>query len=150
MSSSARGDRIEFPGGVELRFTSRAYAGGRRPFDHDWLHAELVVRDQPTQPQPSGSRESSSGFRCSAFLRADDIAKFASVLAAGARSGRFAPTEPYLVVEFDGDQFAITAREVGTQRVVRRRVSWREAERQRVAEQVQSVASTWPPRGPIP
>ncbi len=142
-SASAGGvepTRVDLPCGVQLRVTGRAYPGGRRPFDHDWLHAELIV----------AAREADRGFRCSALFRADSFGEFAELcrdpeqLTIG-----FAPTEPFVVLEIRGAVVSLTARDVGTERVVLRSEPIDGPGRAALAEQFGAVAARFPPRGPI-
>ena len=139
-TDEARPARIDLPGGIQVRVTSRAYPGGLRPFDHDWLHAELIV----------AARDSERGFRCSAFLRAGPFGEFASACAdPEQKTVRFAPNEPYVALELCAGQARVIAREVGSARVVRRSESIAGAARAALADQFAAGADRFPSRGPI-
>ncbi len=126
---------------VEVRVHSRAWPGGLGKHDGNWLHAEFSVR------APAAT------WRCSAFLRAQDFAGFATdlrALAAGtAAVASFDPGDPWLVVHVrraTPTHFAaeICVRDGGSERVVRSTWSLPAARLQQVLAEVGAITAAFP------
>jgi hypothetical protein len=127
-----RGDRIE------LAVHSRAYPGGLRVYDHDWLNVEVVART------------AARSWRFMMYLRAEDMARFAAELAdlrAGrATAAQYDSPDGWLEVDVDAHTIRARAREGHTEKVVALHEALDADALAQLAEAVAAVAAAYPVR----
>lgn len=124
---------------VELRVHSRAYPGGLRTFDDNWLNVEAVAST------------TARSWRFLLYLRAEDMVRFAEQLAALVASGApaaFESVDGWLDVRVarDGDAFALDvyAREGHTEKSVTFSAALAAPALAELARAVSAVAAAYP------